>query len=824
MHACIKKSLKVILFVYLGLYSLVWIISPTVVRHFLTDYLAEQQLVLSADTSIRYNPFLSHLSIRDLSITKPQQLDNEQEKVNKVLSLETLDLEVRLYQFILDEVFISEFIIDGLYVNISAQNDQLAVAGFSLTPQSNANDESTEAEPVATSEVADNETPATELPYKLVMPKLTLENSAIELFIEQASHQLKLKSFVVRDLGATLASQSLLLAIDSEVNQSKLALDIKADMDNGQGKVYLDLSLNQVKLTRFKHFLPEDISKLGGLFSYQAEHTLTLSDNGLAVELKDLKLALEEVVFAQDDLEINLAEQVLTSDAFNIDVNQEQVVTAQGNAELVLKQAKAFSSSEQQVIAQFEQLNVNNIAVVLEDKVNIARISDIKLADFFFSDNVENEMPALARFSLLDIENIQASEQGIAINDINLSGLAIDAELSKDKELVSLVDLPGEKTAPEQTPNEEAPQSADDEIAGENAAEDALGDESAAPSFAIKLGQFSLADDATIRFLDNSVSPVYQRSLIISTLTAGAFDNQQPELESLYTLIGKSEKYAHFNFSGIMKPFTQLPFYSLKGAFKEVSLPSISPYIKDALQYEIETGQLDLALDVALTGTALDGDANVLLRGIEFTAADDHEAGSIKDQTSVPFNVALGMLKDSDGNVDLSLPLSGDTSSPSFGLSGLMTLLVKQATMSAAKDYLMTTFVPYASVVSIAISAGEFALKVRFNDLEFPVGEVELQPEHQEFLAQFSALLKDKEDVQVKLCAIATAADINKTVGVELTDKADIKQLKEISAKRVHAFKDYMVEQENIESSRLLLCTPQIDSGEEAKPRISFAT
>ena len=153
-----------------------------------------------------------------------------------------------------------------------------------------------------------------------------------------------------------------------------------------------------------------------------------------------------------------------------------------------------------------------------------------------------------------------------------------------------------------------------------------------------------------------------------------------------------------------------------------------------------------------------------------------------------------------------------------------MALIAKQAAMSAAKDYLMTTFVPYANVVSVALSAGEYLMKVRFNDLEFTPMQAGLEPTHSEFLNQFSALMKDKDETQVTLCAVATAADIGKTPGSDISSKEDLEALNELSRSRLDAFKKYMVEKEKIPSSRMLLCTPQVDSAEDAKPRITFAT
>jgi hypothetical protein len=91
-------------------------------------------------------------------------------------------------------------------------------------------------------------------------------------------------------------------------------------------------------------------------------------------------------------------------------------------------------------------------------------------------------------------------------------------------------------------------------------------------------------------------------------------------------------------------------------------------------------------------------------------------------------------------------------------------------------------------------------------------------------LKQFSALLINRDNTQVKLCAIATAKDIGKEPGSDLTSTEDRERLKEISKQRVSIFKAYMIEEQKIPSSRLLFCTPQIDSNMGAVSRLSFKT
>ena len=213
----------------------------------------------------------------------------------------------------------------------------------------------------------------------------------------------------------------------------------------------------------------------------------------------------------------------------------------------------------------------------------------------------------------------------------------------------------------------------------------------------------------------------------------------------------------------------------------------------------------------------------ILLQGLETGIADSDETGELIEQGALPLNVALGLLKDGDGNVELDVPLSGSTSDPQFGLSSVAGLITEKAVLLATQEYLLKTFIPYANIVSAAMAVGELALKLRFDDLPYQAKQIEISEDQQAYLTAFIALMKDKEDTRINICAISTPADINLKTGSKVTDKSKIKELKTIAEQRELAFKDYMIKHGNIASSRLLLCAPKIDSSEGAQPRIELS-
>ncbi|MCF6193878.1 MAG: hypothetical protein L3J46_06055, partial [Kangiellaceae bacterium] len=65
------KYVKVLLSGLLSLYVLIWFFSPVVFRYFINNYLQENYAIeMSSNSGIRYNPFTSHLTVRDLELLK----------------------------------------------------------------------------------------------------------------------------------------------------------------------------------------------------------------------------------------------------------------------------------------------------------------------------------------------------------------------------------------------------------------------------------------------------------------------------------------------------------------------------------------------------------------------------------------------------------------------------------------------------------------------------------------------------------------------------------------------------------------------------------
>ncbi len=830
---------------YLGLFLLIWLVSSPLAKHYITPILAEKQLKLSDDASIRFNPFLMRLTLSDINLSSTKE-----NKSHTVFALDKLKVQVALWQLAFDKIVLSEFSLKQGSLKVTQHDGHLVVAGIEVVASEQDADEVTEQ---ATELVAEENVnaPNSEFAYQLILPELVLEQFHIEIERDtrkqkNKTHHITIEQLALSDIKATQSKQQGNLSLNALIDETQLALSANAQLDSGRGDINSDVSIENYPIEKLARYV-EQFTQLKGSLSLSSQQKVTLAEQGINLSVHKANVNLQEVL-------VGLPEQSLTLQKFQhnftdlaINLQDSQITHLAGKSAITLTNAAFSQNDTKATIAAFKQLSLADINFVLDDEPSID-ITDIVLDEFLFSKKTELsqaetqkaidkinqinaesgldfaaqelvKLPPVIQLKQLTLNKLHIHEKSIAINSIIFDALTGAVIIKPNKDIANLIAL-GSKE--EQAGNTESITTEEVVIPEKEASTN--GTQASNDDFIFRFNELRFINKNEMVLTDFSVEPSYQRTLFIDTLDIGALSNgKDKQQQTPFTLIGRSNKYASFNLSGYLQPFTDISTYHIKGDLKEFSLPAISTYMKGSTGLEVKTGQLNTNLDVTLTGDELEGNVIVLLQALETGLVDSEEAGSLIDQGALPLNMALGMLKDGDGNVELNVPLSGSTSDPQFGLSSIVTLITKKAIWSATQDYLLTTFVPYANIVSLAMTAGELAFKLRFDDLEYQEKQINPDERQKAYLTDFIALMQDREDTRVTICAISIPADIDLKSGTTITDKKSIKRLIDIGNQREHAFKDHLIEQGKIDSSRILFCKPQIDSDEGALPRIAIS-
>lgn len=808
----IKDVFAYILLTVTVFYLLIWAFSPPIIRYFIEPILAQYNLTLGIDSNIRYNPFLTALKIRNLSLEKDDKTS---------VHFDSLDLEIHLHRLLGKQLYVSKFELDGFEVDINQNSTSgtqqqksvggYAVAGFPIgekDTQDSTNQKETNTEKTSAS-------------YELIADKLSVKNSTINAYIAAGHQELKIRSIRIGDIYVSDTKRAAKIEIDFELNDAPGTLGANADLNNGIGMIKVNGSLRDYNLDTLNSLLPREDFKITGTSNIQFESTVDIDGNRINIRSKNILLGGKNVLFENGVIQFTSHAQDINITHLDVNIPRQQKPDVEVNLNIKIDRTRLLSVENQDTIAEWTTLEVDdatfNYQETVETHLNAVKIGGVILSQKKQETAAEN-IPALVALDGIVLSKITASDDGIDIGNIVLSGLIADILIGTDKNILTLVDVTprSKKKSIEDTTAKqdvEFPESKKDVT--ENPDENA---------YAISLGHVEFVDTQRLFFQDSSVDPKYERTFVINKLEAGPFDNRKPLENSPFLIDGGSDKYAKFNFQGNFKPFTELLNFSMKGKIREISLPSVSSYMKDALGFELKSGQLDTELDISVKESVISGKTRLKVRGIEMSAADGNQADSLQDNKALPLNAALSMLKDRNNNIDLKIPLSGNINNPSFGVSSFIALVVEKAALKQAKSYLLQTFVPYASVVSVVMAAGEQALKVRFNDLVYPKTATEISQQQEVFIQQFVKLMDDKPGTQVKVCGIASLSDIGATGKGSSLKESEKEQLRNIAQQRADNFKTYVLSKSDIKSKRLFLCAPEIDFSDNSEPRIEFST
>jgi hypothetical protein len=174
-------------------------------------------------------------------------------------------------------------------------------------------------------------------------------------------------------------------------------------------------------------------------------------------------------------------------------------------------------------------------------------------------------------------------------------------------------------------------------------------------------------------------------------------------------------------------------FVDIKADFKDMDLSPVTPYAGKYVGYTIQKGRLSLNLQYLIVKRKLDSQNRVFLD--QLTLGDKVES---PEATKLPVRLAIALLKNRRGEIQLDLPVSGYIDDPKFSLGSiiikiLLNLLVKAATS------------PFA-LLGAMFGGGE-----ELSYLEFDYGGFTISEEGQKKLATMVKALADRPALKLEI-------------------------------------------------------------------------
>jgi len=220
----------------------------------------------------------------------------------------------------------------------------------------------------------------------------------------------------------------------------------------------------------------------------------------------------------------------------------------------------------------------------------------------------------------------------------------------------------------------------------------------------------------------------------IHTLRAKVEDLSSKNEESSIVLKGVVEKYgvANIKAKSILANFKEKTDVTVN--FENLDVRSFSPYSGKFIGQKIQDGRLWLKLDYQIKDAQLMSTNNIKLK--DLTLGEDVES---PDAMSLPVGLAIALLEDSDGLIDVDVPITGDMQNPEFELSGVI-----WKTLGNIITNVVTA--PFSFLGSLlGLDSDELG------KIEFHFASAKIHPPQKEKLDQLIGVLQQKEALIITL-------------------------------------------------------------------------
>ncbi len=189
--------------------------------------------------------------------------------------------------------------------------------------------------------------------------------------------------------------------------------------------------------------------------------------------------------------------------------------------------------------------------------------------------------------------------------------------------------------------------------------------EPAAPAADIQIGQITLVN-GQLNYTDNFIKPNYTANLTKVTGKIGAFGTAGGPPADV-AVQAQLDDSSPVDISGSMNPLTPVAFLDIKGKANDVELTRLSAYSSKYTGYPITQGKLTVDVHYLLDQRKLQADNHIFITQLTF--GDRLESPGI---SHLPVKLAVALLKDTEGNIDVNVPVSGSLDDPQFSMGGLI--------------------------------------------------------------------------------------------------------------------------------------------------------
>lgn len=376
---------------------------------------------------------------------------------------------------------------------------------------------------------------------------------------------------------------------------------------------------------------------------------------------------------------------------------------------------------------------------------------------------------------------------------------------------------------------------------------------------AINIGKITLTD-GKVRYTDNSISPTFK--LNASNLNGSLSGYSTTKKGNANVTVKGLLNGTPMDITGRINPFESKLNLAMKGSVTSLSMPAFSPFSAKFTGHPIEKGLLTYNGSVEVNKEKLNSENALIINKLEF----GDQVPNAKD--ALPVGLAVSLLQDRKGQIDLNIPVTGSLDDPEFSVGGIIVKVIVNLISKAVTA-------PFALIGSMF--GGE---DMDLNNLKFASGNAHLDDQTIKALDVVAKAMTDRPGLKIQIIGMAsekeddeglkeqllmrdmryaiyrdttsatsnkllTGSQVNQAIK-QLFNESDAKDkpkdatldqmkafllanqrvatadLKQLADRRAEAVRNYLIQKEKIAADRLFISASKTQKGDQVVPGVAL--
>jgi flagellar motor protein MotB len=280
----------------------------------------------------------------------------------------------------------------------------------------------------------------------------------------------------------------------------------------------------------------------------------------------------------------------------------------------------------------------------------------------------------------------------------------------------------------------------------------------------IKIGKV-IFKGGNIDFSDKNIKPNYSANMLNMTGSITGLSSKEFSRADV-SLKGNLGYGSPIDITGKINPLTKDLFTDIKVSFQNIELSPMTPYTNRYLGYPITKGKLTFNVSYLIDKRKLNSENKIIIDQLTF--GDKVES---PDAIKAPVTLAVSLLTDRKGQINLDLPVEGSLDDPKFKIWSIVWQIIVNLITKAVTS-------PFALLSSLTGGGEELSF------IEFDYGSAIVSEENLKKINLISKALNDRPNIKLDIEGYVDAekekADLKKET---LQHQIKARKIKETSAK-----------------------------------------